>query len=234
MGRTAWMVLGAALVTAGWGRVQAGSALLTFEGLQNFEQVASYYAGGYGSLGTGPGPEYGLTFSSYGLAYIPGAQTGNPTPFPGDPSPPTVLLLFTQSIGAGYPASLTMNSAGGFSDSISFYDVVNSTAGSVELFSGLNGTGTMLAQQTLSLTGVGVFSGPLTVTFSGTAYSAVFTGSNDNFAVDNISFISLSVPEPSSFLLLMLGLGSSYMTFRRRRTEPSWRLSPRELSRMRS
>jgi hypothetical protein len=52
---------------AGIGVVAASHAwaapVLTFEGLKNFEQVENYYNGGNGSLGSGPGPDYGITFS---------------------------------------------------------------------------------------------------------------------------------------------------------------------------
>jgi hypothetical protein len=214
MFRARTILLVAALCALGSIRAQAESVLLTFEGLQNnFEQVANYYDGGYGSFGTGPGPDYGLTFSSYGLAYNPA------TPFAGDPSPPTVLLLFNYGnpFEPGYPISMTMNSSGGFSQSISFYAIVNSLPGSVEIFSGPNGTGTMLASQTLALTASATFSGPITVSFTGTAYSAVFTGSDDLMALDNIAFPALSVPEPSSWVLLVVGLGSFQLFYKRRR-----------------
>ena len=193
------------------GRASAGTAVLTFEGLQNFEQVANYYNGGTGSFGSGPGPDYGITFSSYGLGYSPA------TTFPGDPSPPTVLLLFNYGnpFQPGYPISVTMNSAGGFSQSISFYDIVNSMPGSVELYSGPNGTGMMLAQQSLPLTATNTFSGPITVAFSGTAYSAVFTGPDDLMALDNITFPALSIPEPSSWVTLVLGVGGAYLVLQR-------------------
>jgi hypothetical protein len=209
--KTCWAL---ALLALFAGRAQAGT-VLTFEGLQNFEQVASYYDDGTGSKGSGPGPDYGITFSSYGLGYSP------TTSFAGDPSPPTVLLLFNPSnpLQAGYPISVTMNSAGGFSEALSFYAIVNSLPGSVEIFSGANGTGTMLAQQTLQLTPSATFSGEITVPFSGTAYSAVFTGSDDLMALDNIAFPALSVAEPSSGVLLVLGLGSSCWLSMRRRTK---------------
>ena len=65
-----------------------GATVLTFEKLKSFEQVDGYYNGGKGSQGTGPGPMYGVTFSTpYAVAFIP------TTPYPNDPSPPTALLL---------------------------------------------------------------------------------------------------------------------------------------------
>ena len=60
---------------------------LNFSGLQNNEEVLSYYNGGTGSLGSGPGPSYGITFSPsfvaiasappYGPSEV-GSLTGSP------------------------------------------------------------------------------------------------------------------------------------------------------------
>ena len=119
--------------------------VLTFEGLRNLEQVDDYYNGGSGSLGSGPGPNYGITFSSNALALV------RQTPFPGDPSPPTVLLLGNTGIGAGQPLSMTMDVSGGFSTGLVFYDIAIGRTATVNIYSGLDGTGTLLAQETLPL-----------------------------------------------------------------------------------
>jgi hypothetical protein len=194
----------------------------TFEGLQNFEQVSAYYNGGMGSLGSGPGPNFGITFSSNGVAYIPGQQTGKVTPFPGDPSPPTVLLLFNQPFGAGQPTSMTMDVAAGFSGSLLFYDIAIGRAGSATIYSGLDGGGTVLAQQALPITPE-AFGGPAIVPFSGVAQSVVFTGGNDQLALDNITFIP-PIPEPSSWIL-MVGMVSSSLIFYARRKRMAARSS---------
>ena len=47
----------------------AGGTTLTFEGLKNYEEVENYYNGGKGSKGSGPGTNYGVTFSSNALAW---------------------------------------------------------------------------------------------------------------------------------------------------------------------
>jgi hypothetical protein len=200
-----------ALLTIATGRAHGG-VVLTFEGLQNFEQVASFYDGGTGSLGSGPGPAYGATFTSYGLAYIPGQQTGTITPFPNDPSPPTVLLLFNPGdpFGAGYPESMTMNVTAGITTALSFYDICIGRQGSVAVWSGPNGTGTMLAQLSLAITPEAFATSPLLLSFSGTAQSVVFAGGNDQLALDNIAF-TLVVPEPGAWLLLTVGLAGSYL-----------------------
>jgi hypothetical protein len=191
--------------------------ILTFEGLKNFEQVDNYYNGGTGSLGSGPGPNLGITFSSFALAYIPGQQTGKVTPFPGDPSPPTVLLDFNAAnpVGAGVPTSFTMDASAGFSQGLNFYDIDIGRTGSVSIWSGADGGGTMLAQQSLPITPA-AFSGPTTVLFPGTAHSVVFTGGNDQLAIDDISFVT-SVPEPSTLTSMLISLGSLFAIYLLRR-----------------
>jgi len=213
-------------------RADAGPVItLTFEGLQNFEGVSDYYNGGLGSLGSGPGPEYGVTFAANALAYIPGLQTGTVTPFPGDPSPPTVLLLaiLGNAYGAGYPTSTTMDVTSGFVGALTFYYIniaPSVRATYVDIYSGLDGTGTLLAEQSLATTPE-AFTGPTMVSFSGTAYSVVFGGGNDQLALDNISFAA-QVPEPSSWISLAVGIGSACLMLSWRRQEPGPRTGRHE------
>ena len=47
--------------------VLPAAVVLTFEGLQNNEQVLNFYNGGSGGSGSGPGPNYGITFGSDSL-----------------------------------------------------------------------------------------------------------------------------------------------------------------------
>jgi hypothetical protein len=176
--------------------------VLTFEGLKNHEQVADYYNGGSGSLGSGPGPDYGITFSGNAMALV------RETPFPGDPSPPTVLLLGTFGLGAGQPLSMTMDVLNGFANGLIFYDIVIGRPATVQIFSGLDGAGTLLAQQTLPIT-VEAFGSPSLLPFSGTAQSVVFTGGNLQLALDDITFAASAVPEPATWTLwLTAGLAS--------------------------
>jgi hypothetical protein len=216
MMKSAWVVS----IFGLWASGGLAGPVLTFEGLQNFEGVSSYYNGGDGSLGTGPGPNYGITFSTYALAYIPGLQTGQITPFPGDPSPPTVLLLFDTSspFGAGYPRSLTMDVTNGFSQALYFYDIDIGRVGSVQIWSEPDGTGSMLAQQSLPITPAAFSSSPTMMTFSGTAESVVFTGGNDQLALDNISFASSTVAEPSTAISLLVSLAVSCLIYSRMRS----------------
>jgi hypothetical protein len=206
----------AGICVVGASHARAGQ-ILTFEGLKNFEQVDNYFNGGTGSLGSGPGPNYGITFSPYALAYIPGQQTGKVTPFPGDPSPPTVLLTFNTAnpFGAGYPTSITMDASNGFSNGLVFYDIDIGRTGSVSIWSGADGGGTMLAQQSLPITPE-AFSGPTTLPFEGAAHSVVFTGGNDQLAIDDISFVA-SVAEPSTLSAMLIGIGTLFAVYLERR-----------------
>jgi hypothetical protein len=203
----------------------AAGFLLPFEGLQNFELVANYYNNGQGSLGSGPGTNYGISFGANAIAYIPGQQSGMVTPFPGDPSPSTVLLLANpQFSNPGMPAFFTMDVAGGFTQYLSYYyiNIANSDA-MVQIYSGLDGTGTLLAQESLpSLAGTNaIFSNQVVVPFAGTAYSVVFSGRDDQLALDNIAGSNgppSVAPAPASWLLLLLGCGVACAIFGQRRS----------------
>jgi hypothetical protein len=179
--------------------MQAGVVTLTFEGLQNNEAIDNYYNGGLGGNGSGPGPSDGIVFGSDSLALISNADGGSGN-FSNNPSGDTVMYFLS---GPGD----VMNVAGGFNTGFSFFysDQVGFT-GSVQVFSGLNGTGTLLANLSLPSTPnpYTVFV-PIGVTFAGTAESVIFGGSANFIAFDNITLGSStatgSVPEPTSIIL---------------------------------
>jgi hypothetical protein len=102
-----------------------------------------------------------------------------------------------------------MDVSGGFAGELDFYYLgIGSTASSVAIYGGLDGTGKQLANQALKLGNQEVFSNLIAVKFAGTAHSVVFSGGNNQLAFDNISF--QSVPEPGSALLLATGLLSVF------------------------
>ena len=50
---------------------KAGIVTISFDELQVGEEVLNYYNGGFGSLGTGPGPNFGVSFYSAWIAEPP-------------------------------------------------------------------------------------------------------------------------------------------------------------------
>lgn len=187
---------------------------LTFEGLQNYEPIASFYAGGTGGSGSGPGPNYGIYFSGNSLAIIDGDAGGSGN-FGGEPSPDTIA--FFTSGGAA-----TMNVPAGFDTGFSFYYSTPYTTGFVNVWDGLDATGNLLASITLPETPesgdpdpTGVYSPliPVGVGFSGIAKSVDFGGTADYIGFDNITLgastpTGAPVPEPMSMVLAVLGLGA--------------------------
>lgn len=206
---------------------------LNFEGLEDTEAVLNYYSGDTGSLGSGPGTNYGVTFSPDATAFIQSDQssgdvtdTGN---FGGEPSPYTAILFCGACQNANDTA--TIDVSGGFGDTLSLYysapDAYNVADGTVSIFSGLDGSGTLLGALTLAPTATGDATGDgecdeygnasnpgapfcpfvqLSTSFSGTAQSIVFTGASYTMAFDDISFDGPPSPEPSTWLLLGVGL----------------------------
>ena len=175
---------------------------LTFEGLQDGEYINNYYNGGYGLLadpftglptstnGSGPGPNYGITFGSDSLALIT-INAGGSGNFSGNPSGNTVAFFLT---GPG----VVMNASKGFSNGFSFYYAASSP-GSVTVYDGFNGTGNILATLSLSAnvtsTNCPVVNDSITycnwqqigVQFTGTARSVNFSGAANFIGFDNIT-----------------------------------------------
>jgi hypothetical protein len=188
--------------------------VLTFEGLGNNEQILNYYNGGLGGSGSGPGPNYGITFGIDALSNV--ATSGGGTGvFTNAPTMPTVLFFF---IFGGSDA--VMNVPAGFTTGLSFFYSSFAT-GSVEVYDGLNGTGNQLTSIALSPTPTpwNVFV-PIGAGFAGTAESVVFSHALGSFFFDNVTLGSSTptVPLPPTVWLLgsgLLGLVGFRKKFRR-------------------
>jgi hypothetical protein len=203
----------------------AATIVLNFDGLNGSvnEGPLNYYNGGFGSAGTGPGPNYGVVFSSNSITGIEAGQPGANTNTAEAPSAPNILFFLTG--GAD-----TIDVAAGFTTGFSFYYSAVNQPGVINVYSGLDETGTLLASLNLPTT---LNNGggdpnclgtnfcpfvPIGVTFAGTAMSVDFGGTANQIAFDNITFGSATagggVPEPASWALMLLGVGGLGATLR--------------------
>lgn len=205
---------------------------LFFDSFLNQEVIGEFYNGGLGGSGSGPGPDYGVTFGSNALA-ITSQNAGGGGNFQGNPSGDGIMFWLTGS-------NTYMNVAGGFDTGFSLYYSAINTAqggGNVTVWDGADGTGNVLAMLDLP-----VFPSELGqpgcmefgqycpwravgTTFSGTAMSISFGGSANYIGFDNVTFGSddpradpTVTPEPGTVLLLGSGLMSlGLVGWRRRR-----------------
>lgn len=163
------------------------NVVLDFEGLEDLETVEDFYNGGTGGNGSGPGTNFGISFSSNALAIIDqdAGGTGN---FGGEPSPDTILFFLT---GTG----AVMNVSGGFQNGFSFFYSAVNNPGQIVVYDGPDATGNVLATLNLPITPsdggdpTGTFSPlePVGVSFSGTAMSVDFGGTINQIGFDNIT-----------------------------------------------
>lgn len=196
--------------------------VLIFEGLRDNQSVGNYYNGGLSGNGVGPGPNYGVSFTPNALSIISrdDGGTGNFSRT-APPSGDTILVFLSGN-------AATLNVAAGFNTGFSFYYSAIFQPGFINVYSGLNDTGTLLATLKLPTTPnpVGLFQPfvPTGVAFSGTAKSIDFGGTENQIGFDNITFGQASpIPEASTTvslgLLLCLGLGGMVMSARRRKAQ---------------
>jgi len=190
---------------------------LTFEGVGDYAAVNEFYNGGTDSSGHG-GTNYGVSFSPTSLASID-ADAGGSGNIANEPSGDTVLFFLSG-------AAATMNVAAGFDTGFSFYYSSGAT-GFVNVYSGLDGTGDLLATIDLVSNIAGCSGDPhgafcrftaIGVTFAGIAHSVDFGGTANQIGFDNITIGSdtpTPAPEPASLALAMIGL-AGLMAARRR------------------
>lgn len=184
--------------------------LMTFQGLPNMQQVGNFYNGG----GLSSTPNYGVTFSSsfYGLLSVYNGGSGAFSP-----TPTTTAAIFVNGT-TGSPAIGVMNVAAGFQSGLNFFYTAGFAAGqtgTVTIWSGANGTGTVLATITLGNNNGGCSGFPAYctwsnagATFSGTAHSVTFSGAANELGLADITIggSSTAIPEPSSVYLIGTGV----------------------------
>lgn len=189
----------------------AGEPVLTFEGLANLEQVLDFYAGGTGGDGSGPGPDFGVTFSDNAQAII-SQQAGGGGNFLLNPSGDTILFFLS-----GDAATMTLT--GGFENGFSFFYSAAFQPGVVRVYDGPDGTGNVLAELDLPVTPSTGTTGydfdnwqPVGVEFDGVALSVDFGGTIDQIGFDNITPGSDvpggAEPEPEPQASIPVPLGS--------------------------
>ena len=153
---------------------------VTFDGLQNGEPVLTYYDGGFGGFGSGPGPSYGVSFTA-GL-------TADST-----------MITFGPSALVQAPVTMDLDSP--WSSIMSFYFT---GTGSVSFFSGKDASGMLL--QSMSLENgypFGFPEGAAPGSFQSVVFSPATSGS---LRIDGITFGFLVVPEPSTGIVVIAGI----------------------------
>jgi hypothetical protein len=194
--------------------VFAGSAfaapiVLNFEGVGSGAAILGFYNGGTDSQGHS-GTNYGISFGSNALGLVD-SDAGGSGNFANEPSASTVMFFTT--------GSAILNNAAGFDTGFSFY-YSSSTNAVVNVYSGLDASGTLLGSINLSAQSGTNCSGDPTGTFcnftavglsfAGVAHSIDFGGTVNQIAFDDITFGAATpggtVPEPGTLALLGLGL----------------------------
>ena len=213
--------------------VSAQAQVLDFENIAssypsgNNTLVQGFYNGGTSSAGTS-GTNYGIEFSSNALAIClntPGVNCSNTSRGGlGNPSSARGGLFFLTG------SETYMNRNAGFMNGFSFFYSAANTGGSFSVWSGLNGTGDLLASLNLGTTpstcGIEYSAGfcPFVaagVNFAGVAKSVTFAGAANQIVFDDVTFGNskpgVSVPEPASAALLAAGMAGLVGVARRRR-----------------
>jgi hypothetical protein len=188
----------------------ADPIVLTFEGIESFAPVGNHYL------------PLGITFSDTGRASVSELDGGRGNYV--SPPPPGITSLALIDGGDINPSALAMNVAGAFTSSLSF-DYIAATPGTLTVYSGFAGTGSVLGFLGLPVTAT-CSSGPTycqwrrtNLDFAGIAKSAVFVAQHLNFVVDNIALDTRTdvalTPEPASFVLLCTGIAGLFMRRKR-------------------
>jgi hypothetical protein len=176
---------------------------LNFNYLQDLQQVGNFYDGG-----SSQAQNLGIIFSTnfYGLKPISVGGSGN---FTADPTgTPAIFINGT----TGSMVTGTMNVTNGFSSGINFFYTA-AFQETVKIWSGLGGTGSLLATITLfandaSCSGSYCNWTDVGANFSQVAKSVTFTGPANGMGIADITLgqSSTAIPEPSSLFLLATGL----------------------------
>jgi len=174
----------------------AGSTILVlnFDALQCGEAIGNYYSGSTGSLGSGPGPNYGVSFTALALVTTDtnSPQTGTCAGNQTVSGMPSESNAFSFSPDAGAAAS--MNVPGGFTTGLSFFYLPDGSQHSLTLWDGVNGSGDPVTVVSLPPGTQGQWTA-VGIAFSGTVRSVKF-GSARGVFFDNITLGASQVTNP--------------------------------------
>ena len=177
------------LIVGGQDAQASTTLVLDFEGIGNLERILDFYDGGFGGSGSGPGPDYGISFGPDALALVD-SDAGGSGNFANEPSANTIAFFLT---GPG----VVMNVKNGFTTGFSFF-YTSARVGDVTVYDGPNGTGNVLATVPVEIqyNTCGASGDPsgafacwtqVGVTFSGTAFSVNFGGVQNYTGFDEIT-----------------------------------------------
>jgi hypothetical protein len=197
----------------------AAPIVLTFEGVGDYAAVNGFYNGGTDSQGH-TGANYGVSFSPTSLATID-SDAGGSGNIANEPSGDTALFFLSGS-------AATMNVAAGFDTGFSFF-YSSAASGFVNVYSGMNATGSLLATINLTSNISGCVGDPngdfcrftaIGIAFDGIAHSVDFGGTANQIGFDNITIGSevpdpTDAPEPATLALALIGV-AGLMAARRR------------------
>lgn len=198
----------AAAILASAVSAMAAPTTIDFEGTASFSSINDFYNGGTDGAGN-TGTNYGVAFTGAALS-LANDELGSY--FSNAPTPGSVMFI---SDGSAF-----LNAAQGFYGSVSlYYSSTVEALNAINIYSGLNGTGSVLgsfnlnpnAQTGCSDTAYCHFDN-VSVAFAGTGHSIGF--SNTLAAYDNITVAP--VPEPTGYALMALGLAAVGFVARRR------------------
>jgi hypothetical protein len=202
-------VAGAAAAILWCAPATAAVTVLNFEGIANLAPVGGFYS------------SLGYEFSPDTLALVD-ADAGGSGNIANEPSGETGMFFLDSN-------NAILNVAAGFDTGFSFF-YSSSVAAAVTVWSGLDGTGTLLGEIPIT----GQFNSGCTgdptgdfcnwtnqgVSFAGVARSINFGGTANQTVYDDITFgsdVAGAVPEPATWGLMILGFGAIGCALRRRR-----------------
>jgi hypothetical protein len=199
--------------------------------MTNAAQIENYFNGGQDSLGSrnGTGPSDNAVFNNSAESLL-NTASGGTGKFENLPSNNNGVLFFNSTLINSTNGPAAMNVAEGFTSFSTSYSLLNNLstyAGSINLYSGQNGTGTLLDTITLSAAGTTVactsskdeFCSWSSVSASnfGVAQSAVFVTTSTAVGTEFDAVTITAVPEPATYGLMAAGLAAMGVLSRLRR-----------------